>query len=283
MFRPRTLRPFCYTLRSKIHPSLCRSPIYPGLLRDLKDVGVPQRAYTTDIASKYGNSPYRRMPSEYQQFKQDLERKSFDKWGFVIYRCTYSDDKAWRDCMNILKGRVHYILAKSDAPELMDSLEWTIFDDDALDHAFKGDLRRRFRDWNRSAWAREQPRAERTPHGANNARYRYFVSIDCEAMESVLENPNVTDVGPFYTGYVNLVDAEWKDQAELLAELTPNWREMYNEEVDTSFEPIEGCKEEDVGWFKLPASSMIPGAYFQLDPNPGMWQYMYHRPPTISY
>jgi len=35
------------------------------------------------------------VPSEECRLRTHLERKNHDLWGFVIYRCTYDDEKTW--------------------------------------------------------------------------------------------------------------------------------------------------------------------------------------------
>ena len=34
--------------------------------------------------------------SDVERLRKNLKRFDYDKWGFVIYRCTYDDDAAWK-------------------------------------------------------------------------------------------------------------------------------------------------------------------------------------------
>lgn len=36
-----------------------------------------------------------REPSEGERLAEELRLRNAQKWGWVVYRCTYSDDEAW--------------------------------------------------------------------------------------------------------------------------------------------------------------------------------------------
>jgi hypothetical protein len=81
-----------------------------------------------------------------------------DKWGFVIYRCTYEDDQAWDRFQQVFRERKQQALQRSDTPKIADSHEWTFVDDrTALDGASRPQLRERFNEWAAHAMATEQP------------------------------------------------------------------------------------------------------------------------------
>jgi hypothetical protein len=46
-----------------------------------------------------------------------------NKWGWVIYRCTYDDDEAWARFKQIINQRSRKTIAESDTPDAADSLE----------------------------------------------------------------------------------------------------------------------------------------------------------------
>lgn len=50
---------------------------------------------------------------------------------------------------------------------------------------------------------------------------------------------------------------------------------------DLDFEPIEGCREEDVGWMKVATRSICTELYSLLD-DPEMWRVIYKRPPEMA-
>lgn len=278
------LRPLIRTSRetrslATSKPACQRSCIDFAFARAQSLIRLQTRAVATN-----STRPGQLQPSEHRLFRRRLERRGLDKWGFVIYRCSYSDDQAWADCKSIFLGRAHHLL--SDKAELANTLDLKVFDDiAAFRDASKEDLRRHFQEWARSAWPREQPRAQQQVNLFPELlpRYRYFVQIDQAAMESVLENLDIRNIDPWDTGFVNLVDAHWKSQADRLAELAAEGNELdEDDEPDLSFEPIEGCREEDVGWMRLPSSRMVPRMYEELDLDDSLCYVNYRRPPETA-
>ncbi|KAH6682179.1 hypothetical protein F5X68DRAFT_242790 [Plectosphaerella plurivora] len=70
-----------------------------------------------------------------------IQQDGADKWGWVIYRCSYVKefDAAWED----LKHR------------LADTMDWVFVEDPALEDASIEELRLRFQEWARQDTARE--------------------------------------------------------------------------------------------------------------------------------
>lgn len=229
--------------------------------------------------------PTQEMPSEERQFQELLDDCALDKWGFAIYRSSYDDDEAWNACKTLLLDRTHRRISSSDSPGLADSLAWTVFDDAAAFRgASKDQLRQHFKEWAGSAAANEQPRAQEPSLSMHAPRYRYFVQIDQGAMESVVATSDATYETSFDSGYVNVVDAEWRSQADVVAEMRAAGKDMGEaDEPFLGYEPIEGCREEDVGWFKLPANRMAPELYGLLAADDSIWSVEYQRPPEIAY
>jgi hypothetical protein len=79
------------------------------------------------------------LPSSEQVISDWLKNNKFDKWGWVIYRCTYNDDEGWTRFKQFIIQQSHTHIAECDTPELADSLEWTFVEDRAtLDGVSKG-------------------------------------------------------------------------------------------------------------------------------------------------
>jgi hypothetical protein len=82
--------------------------------------------------------------------------------------------------------------SKEDGPELAACLEWTFVEDrETLDGASRSYLRERFLAWAAHAIAAENPRSaaatKKDPYAYFGVpRYSYFVQIDEEALQSVL-------------------------------------------------------------------------------------------------
>ena len=96
---------------------------------------------------------------------------------------------------------------------------------------------------------------------------------------------------------MNLVDAYWKFGADWFREQLESVESQddfeeffstdshlcFDEMPDFTYEPIEGCREEEVGWMRLPASEMGMRAYQMLGHSPHSWENLYRRPPELGW
>ncbi len=217
--------------------------------------------------------------SDARRIKRDLEFSNYDKWGFVVYRCTYGDDDAWDRFKNVITERSRQQILDSDAPEILKTLTWTCSEDrQAFDNASTATLRRHFNAWARENWQLEQPRGKH----AHRPRYQYFIRVDRAALESVLDYPEAIRERPWLEGgYIDIVDATWQSHAEY-ADPNPDPEDEEFDQPDLSYEPIEGCREEDVGWMRLPAKRVGAQMYSVLVGHDA-WYFYYERPPEIAF
>jgi hypothetical protein len=218
------------------------------------------------------------LPSPERVVLNTLEAMNHDKWGFVIYRCTYKDDQAWDRFKQIICESTRTIMQSSDAPEVANGLEWTFVEDRAtLDGASRSQLRERFRQWAPQAIITEQPRdqARFNPNATFGVpRYHYFVQVDEQALESVLAAPEVDLQG---AGFVNFVDSRWKPLGDRYYD---DGDEPDDDEV---LDPIDGCTEENVGWMRITAGTMANTEFYDAaaDFAEGAWYAFYRRPPGV--
>lgn len=220
------------------------------------------------------------LPSPQRVIFDCLKKEKHEKWGWVIFRCTYDDDEGWTRFKQIIIQQSHANIAESDTPDLAGSLVWTFVEDRAtLDGASKDQLRSRFKHWANEALKIEQPRVEDHRYGIYGIpRYTYFIHVDEGALKSVVyDAPQLPEPDLDGVGYVNFVDANWKS----LSELTSIVGDIGAEEDDVH-EPIDGCTEENVGWMKI-ASHMVGADFYQgMMGNRDSWYAFYKRPPEIS-
>jgi hypothetical protein len=212
------------------------------------------------------------LPSPQRMLLNSLAELKHDKWGFVIYRCTYQDDAAWDCFKQIVLERTQEEMQESDTPEVADKLEWTFVEDRAaLDGASRSQLRERFKQWAAQAIVTEQPRAKAEIEHVPTfgiPRYNYFVQVDEEALQSVLAAPKIDLFGE---GFVNFVDARWTPMGD-----------QYSDNDHNEHDPIDGCTEEDVGWMRI-AAMMIDAEWYGAAGgfHAGAWHVYYLRPPQI--
>jgi len=219
--------------------------------------------------------------NEAAKIKRNLNQDNHDRWGFAIYRCTYGDDAAWERFKDIIATRAQKEIRELGEPEILDKLELTIFEDrEIFDNAKTDFLREHFNQWKRDSLQREQPRTTRSTEVMleKTPRYRYFIRVDREALDSVLGAPGNRDAEPgsTATGWVHFIDTMWTADMDDVDSDTEEF-----DMPDLNFEPVEGCREGNVGWMKVATGSISTELYSLLD-DPEMWRVIYKRPPEMA-
>ncbi|KAJ5600222.1 hypothetical protein N7450_001289 [Penicillium hetheringtonii] len=208
----------------------------------------------------------------------DLERllqaDGFKTWGFVTYRCTYSSDLDWQKFLDIFLSQAKRKLEYYSGLDLLNDFAPIVLENSSFEDATVHVLREYFKAWAVDAVQREQhiTASRASKFRPRTGRYRFFVTVDQEALESVL---NTSDRRSLGMAFVRLVNAEWEpkflDEEELEALGGP---------LD-EFEPLEGCTLEDVGWMNVPFLEVgLNGFVAILDAN--RWDLFYSRPPKIQ-
>jgi len=77
-----------------------------------------------------------------ERIQQNLQQNPDAKFGFVIYRCTYSDDEKWNRFMEYLNARAKSSIQSWEAPILFQRLDWNIQEDPSLDGADMVEVRK---------------------------------------------------------------------------------------------------------------------------------------------
>ncbi|KAK4064840.1 uncharacterized protein Triagg1_8839 [Trichoderma aggressivum f. europaeum] len=177
---------------------------------------------------------------------------SEEKWGWVIYRCSYKPElqSTWESFKRFVDATTRKEIAASDAPDIADKLDWVFVEDPELEGASLDQLKHRFR-----AWARSEVQGEydidSSPHN-RGSRYAYFIQVDEAALLSLASG--------FLNGYVNIVRG-WVDS------LPP-------EEATDEF----GDAIDIEDWMRIKSSMVAPYFYIDLD-NPEDWYVHYSPPP----
>ncbi|KAE8150568.1 hypothetical protein BDV25DRAFT_154185 [Aspergillus avenaceus] len=201
-----------------------------------------------------------------------LQKDRFKTWGFVIYRCTYESDSDWEKFMSRFLYHITDNLEFYNGLDLLDNFAPTVFEDRSFDGADTASLRKHFQEWAVTAPQEEQG-ADRS-RVPDAGRYRFFIMVDQEALESVLNAPDPASVNK--TGFVRLVNGLWKPDEPDEEELAELGVEGLEEE-----EPLEGCTLEDVGWMKVLYDEAETWAYLNMG-DTVHWSTYYVRPPLIQ-
>lgn len=129
------------------------------------------------------------MFSYVKNIHEALHEDKQGKWGWVIYRTTYKDDAAWerfRDWVNISAREA--LKEEGASPLVLGALECLFVSDPALDGASRKQLRERFLRWRQAAIRVENPqRALPKEWDEIPSRYVYFVQVDEESLDSVVQ------------------------------------------------------------------------------------------------
>lgn len=218
------------------------------------------------------------VDNELDQIRAVLRKYSLDRWGFVIYRCTYGDNTAWNTFTSILKYRAHDSLKMLNALDLEQSLHWTFIENkDSLDGASIENVKAQFRNWVATEGQREQAGRKSledpeqlantdrnlwmTTDGRFPTRYRFCVHVDDGALDSVVSHaprPPLDDLEGI--GYVNVVNCRLPLPVPQI--------------VSGSYHK----EENDEDWMRMSAMFLIPGNYSHLQ-QIDTWNNLWVQPP----
>ncbi|KAI6788150.1 hypothetical protein KC363_g8379 [Hortaea werneckii] len=154
------------------------------------------------------------MLNEAAKVRRNLNQDNHNLCCFVIYRCTYGNDGVWDRFRDIITTRAQKEIRELGKLEIFDKLEFTFFEDrEIFDSATTDLLREHFNQWKSANWQREQPQATRPTEGMllKTSRYRNFINVGREALDSILSAHGNRDVDPgsMATGWVHFVDSMW--------------------------------------------------------------------------
>lgn len=194
------------------------------------------------------------------KIRYDMETFTQTKWGYVVYRCTYGDDKLWEELMQFLKDNARRDLEESKAMDLWDSLDWKVVSDPhKLDGASTEQVAELHRLWVKS----DEARSEQTASDYNplTTRQIFCVHVDADALSSFANrNPQRLRAGLKDYGYVNLVYADWGTY------------------------PLDSGEEEDeddalkTNYMLVNLKFLIPETYGYIN-GTEKWHYNYVQPP----
>jgi hypothetical protein len=235
--------------------------------------------FLTEFAQSQGMQ-YWSETTETERINDMLKYYHLQKWGFIIYRCTYDDDSAWDRFMHHLNACKDAALIDTyDDEYLALNLDWNVQQDPSLDNATIDQVRNKFRAWVATDARTELPTSadyQDKIHGLllEYPRYKYCIHVDAESMQSVLDGPSPTEPDLHGVSYVNLIRADhaWEAWAKEPAESRDE-----SEPQDENEPELEGRTSLDVGWIKVAVKGLVPEVYETLV-NDYMWDVFYVRP-----
>lgn len=114
----------------------------------------------------------------------------YRKWGFVIYRTTYSPESnsKWDQFKALVLSNLRKRIADSPAPVILQNMDFIFVDDPSLDNISIADLQRRFRTWVESEgmlpFKPSQSDPQEMVYVPRGARYEFFIMVDELALAS---------------------------------------------------------------------------------------------------
>jgi hypothetical protein len=199
------------------------------------------------------------------------------KWGFLVYRTTYSDDEKWDQFIKLFQEGVRKDVKRLwGDTEHVNYLDFPVQEDSiSLKDATKDELRNRFDAWRTSnePWNEQGLTKETNPEFLledHSLRTRYFIQVDDDAMESVLAYGTGINNG----GYVNLI---WSNAVYKVDE-----EDTEDVETDLGHPELEGMNYLHVGFQRVAVEWIYPHFWWffcSMDENDDL---VYDRPPIIS-
>lgn len=226
-----------------------------------------------------------------------MKLSSFLKFGFVIYRCTYSDDVAWAQLLSLIKRQSQENIKQLGLGRnwLGAHLEWTIIEDPTLDGVTREEVKMRFDEW--ADGVVDEDERTSTDNVRRLPRFNFCVFVDERCLASLRETKDMVN-GRKSPMFVVLMRAERGIPAWVLeAQAAASGRFDSKDEGDKNFENEEEEQEEEEKEEEEEDEDVIPLAaheatwmyvetqhllslYNSLHADSG-WENFYVRPPGV--
>ncbi|THY68630.1 hypothetical protein D6C97_00163 [Aureobasidium pullulans] len=214
-------------------------------------------------------------------------RYGIQKWGFVVYRCTYDDDEAWAQLMEHIKTRtIDSVKSDGIGTGMIDRLDLPVIEDPTLE-AFVADSGNGFlRTPNSRASDSDEDLLDSLL--AMTPRYNFCIHVDAGSLESIvrrdppiLASPATITGDRSKEGYVNLIRADsgwsWDEYDPATFDRESEGYELDEDPLDENEVEVEGCKLHDVGWMKISPDGKMP-AFYGYAIESSHWGVAYVRP-----
>lgn len=240
-------------------------------------------------ARRRPESPSRRTPNKSKRvnvadmIEQQMQKDNHVIWGFVIYRTTYTNQSDWDEFMVRLRAILEDDFDYCNGRDILGKFALTVMDNkEQFDGASSHDVRRHFQRWTVDNYKIEQPQSQVTGEEAlstgHYSRYCFAVQVDTESLRSIIYEES-TPLRP----WVKVVKKAWTQDPEREADSEDDDGNENEDEDDAASEPdepIEGVKQYDVGWVKVPFSGVMT-EWYEYSAERNEWARTYERPPKM--
>ncbi|KAH7303664.1 hypothetical protein B0I35DRAFT_446379 [Stachybotrys elegans] len=204
--------------------------------------------------------------------KFGMQATGHHKWGFVIFRTTYSNQKNWEMFMSRLREGVSSALdIYGCTAELEPFLQWTIIENaESLDSATKGHVRDIFRNWvlERSV-QRDGSGVDCDPRllMSRVPRYRLCLMVDDACLESLVDETLSRAV---------VINGEVPDH--VAARIDEHEDEPDSEDTLDESELVPGSEDTQF-WMFMHIDYLV--SLYQEASWRSEWEQMYRQPPSL--
>lgn len=211
----------------------------------------------------------------YGHIIQGMQQTGYHKWGFAVYRCTYSDDNAWLRYVQYIKDQTVARLDYHGQQFLLEKyLDIQVIEDPQLDGASKPHIRSLFTE--RAEQDRKPENGgpgSATYFGLMMPRFNYCVYVDQACLDTLparekwdrerAEGGHQGEIPPSVVCAV--IDTDCKPEGE----------------GEGGYEPVEGCTRYFPGWMYYDAKNLT-GLYDRLQFKEMVDDHeSYVRPPAV--
>jgi hypothetical protein len=195
------------------------------------------------------------------------------KWGWIIYRTTYGDDAKWSQFITTFQTLVREItLMKDGGSQHVNYIDFPVRQHSGFDKANAKDLRAHFKAWRFSDDTFEEQQLDPSQREIllESERYKYFIRVDAESMQSVLDMVGTTALDG---AWVDLIQVDWP-------EIDSDDEGKQSGKTEEGFPPIEGMTNYEIGFQRVPIDQLYPTCWLDKMTIPEKW---YTRPPGLTY
>ncbi|KAG2419931.1 hypothetical protein HFD88_004728 [Aspergillus terreus] len=195
------------------------------------------------------------------EYHCDPDTKKYLPWGFLVYRCTYRDDKAWQRMVQYIQDHAQSWLESEQRTDLIPSHDPVFLNDKTkFDGATSHDVRDHF-----DIWAQAQTSQTNDPSWFKYAaRYEFCVFVDDICLESLvhMEDDPVVKILCRGSGYLPPEERNYQ--------VHPEWEDGVTDDP-----------EEYVGWIYVRAREYV--WWYDWLCEDWQWPDMYNRPPILLF
>jgi len=192
---------------------------------------------------------------------KNMYLSGYHTWGFVVYRCTYSNDLLWAAFVDTLQSVTESMLERSELLGHRAHLKWTFIEDrETFEDASVDTVRTQFQEWvGARNVTRDGPGVDSPNVLDYSIRFRYCLMVDKTCLESLRKLINPYSGICHILGSIIIIDS-WAGRPVPAEPESPVWDRIDDEENEEDEDSSESEEElvygppEGQGWMYVDAN-----------------------------